>query len=71
MFLAIFCVLVLCCTGCLFCYHTRLAFKGITTNEAMRGKHKEHNPYSKGCLGNCRALWFGGTSRIYSVEPYD
>ena len=72
--LTIYTALITCCVGCLCSYHGKLAFQGMTTNEELRGKYGGHgsrNPHDKGCSGNCRAFWFGGTSRIYSAEPYD
>ena len=71
--LLIFCSLITCCVGCLAGYHGKLAFDGVTTNEEIRGKFSNgnQNPYDEGCGGNCRNFWYGGTSRIYSDQPYD
>ena len=65
--------LITCCVGCLWAYHGKLAFQGITTNEELRGKFSGsiRNPYDRGCSGNCKSFWFGGTSRVYSADPYD
>lgn len=65
--------LITCCVGCLMSYHGKLAFQGVTTNEEIRGKYSvaSANPHDKGCRGNCKAFWFGGTSRVYGAEPYD
>ena len=52
-------------------YHGKLASDGITTNEEIRGKFRDSNPYDYGCVSNCNAFWYGGTSRIYNDEPYD
>ena len=44
-----FTALIVCCVGGLGCYHSKLAFTGATTNEEMRGKISEFNPYDQGC----------------------
>ena len=69
----IYTALITCCVGCLASYHGKLAFQGITTNEDIRGKYAgfASNPHDRGCSSNCRAFWYGGTSRIYSAVPYD
>jgi hypothetical protein len=56
--------------GGLSCYHGKLAAGGQTTNEEMRGKYGNGNPYDEGCHKNCRTFCQSGTSRIYS-EDYD
>ena len=70
--MTIYTVLITCCVGGLAGYHGKLAAVGMTTNEELRGKYGNSlNPHDKGCSGNCKAFWYGGTSRIYSAEPYD
>ena len=61
------------CVGCLSGYHGKLAIEGVTTNEEIRGKFSNGsiNPYDNGCMKNCSAFWFGGTSRIYGQDEYD
>ena len=74
MALLVFAGLMGCCVGCLAGYHGKLACDGITTNEEIRGKFSTANgtnPYDKGCIKNCRAFWYGGTSRIYLKGRYD
>ena len=44
-----FTLLIVCCVGGLGCYHSKLACSGATTNEEMRGKISEFNPYDQGC----------------------
>ena len=58
------------CVGGLVCYHGRLACKGMTTNEEIRQKYAE-NPFDEGCKGNCKAFWYGGTSRVFTMQEYD
>lgn len=69
--LVIFTCLITCCVGCLSGYHGKLVVTGITTNEEIRGKVSEQNPYDLGCFGNCWAFWYGGTSRVYIEGTYD
>ena len=63
--------LISCCVGCLTSYHGKLVCTGITTNEEIRDKFSDDNPYDLGCPGNCRAFWYGGTSRVYIEGEYD
>ena len=71
--MAIYSSLITCCVGCLSGYHGKLACAGVTTNEEIRGKFENGgiNPYDEGCAGNCRAFFYGGTSRVYIEGPYD
>ena len=74
MALLIYSGLMACCVGCLMGYHGKLACDGITTNEELRGKFGRlgrKNPYDNGCSKNCKAFWYGGTSRIYIKQEYD
>lgn len=69
-----FTALISCCVGCLAGYHGKLACGGETTNEEMRGKYSSAagNPYDDGCFSNCRAFWYGGSSRVYAESgAYD
>lgn len=69
-----FTALISCCVGCLAGYHSKLACGGETTNEEIRGKYTAGgvNPYDDGCVSNCRAFWYGGTSRVYAeTGEYD
>lgn len=66
MFLLIYTALITLCVGGLSCYHGKLAAGGQTTNEEMRGKYSNGNPYDEGCRQNCRIFCHSGTSRIYS-----
>jgi energy-converting hydrogenase Eha subunit G len=69
--LVVFTALISCCVGGLSAYHGKLACSGITTNEEIRGKYNDMNPFDEGCSGNCKAFWFGGTSRVYIDGTYD
>ena len=71
MVLTVFTSTIVCCVGGLSCYHAKLACMNVTTNEDLRGKLSTGNPYNQGCKKNCRAFWYGGTSRLspgYNVE---
>jgi len=65
----IFCAMITLCVGGLVFYHGRLACLGLTTNEEIRANYGQ-NPYDLGCSGNCRAFWYGGTSRVHSKVDY-
>merc|ERR1712054_157817 len=69
--LACYTGIIVCCVGCLSGYHGKLACDGVTTNEEIRGKVAESDVYDEGCMKNCRAFWYGGTSRVYIEGTYD
>ena len=39
-----------------FCYQCQLIRKGLTTNEDIREKWSEGNPFDKGCDTNCKTF---------------
>lgn len=65
-----FSALISLCVGGLGGYHGKLAINGQTTNEEMRGKYGNGNPYDHGWRSNCRAFCDSGTSRIFDAN-YD
>ena len=68
----VFAATIICCVGGLFIFHAINACKNVTTNEEIRGKVVNGNPYDKGCKRNCREFCYGGTSRVrsqgYNIE---
>lgn len=70
MSLAIYTGLITCCVGGLACYHGKLGCAGQTTNEEIRGKYGNGNPYDEGCKKNCNTFCQSGTSRIFT-DDYD
>jgi hypothetical protein len=69
-FMIVYTGLITCCVGGMSCYHGKLAWSGQTTNEELRGKYNNGNPYDEGCRRNCSAFCSSGTSRIFT-ESYD
>ena len=69
--LLVYTCIILCCVGGLAGYHSKLAIQGRTTNEELRGKYINSNPYDMGCRRNCWAFCYGGVSRVYVKGRYD
>ena len=48
--------LFLCSVFGLFCFHCKLAGCGETTNEELRGKFAQGNPFDEGCTRNWKVF---------------
>jgi len=54
----VYCIVITCCVGGLFCFHASLVSQAQTTNEQIKRTYRsKNNPNDKGCCGNWRRFW--------------
>ncbi len=55
--LFVFCFFLFCSSSGLLCGNCYFIVKGVTTNEMIRGRWDEFNPFDAGCRKNCGAFF--------------